>query len=74
MDGVSCKLPGIISPLLNRAPEAATPPHTIRNVTQIFRAREKAAAPAHVWRGPADRCKRADGLVRRRPLLRPSRS
>lgn len=66
MDGVSCKLPGIISPLLNRATEAATPPHTIRNVTQIFWAREKAAAPAHVWREPADRCKRADGLVCRR--------
>lgn len=28
MDGVACKLPGIISPLLNRATEAATPPHT----------------------------------------------
>lgn len=35
MDGIACKLPGIISPLLNRAPEAATPPHTIQNVTQI---------------------------------------
>lgn len=35
MDGIACKLPGIISPLLNRAPEAATPPHTIQNMTQI---------------------------------------
>lgn len=35
MDGIACKLPGIISPLLNGAPEAAAPPHTIPNVTQI---------------------------------------
>lgn len=34
MDGTAWKLPGII--LLNRAPEAATPPHTVQNVTQIF--------------------------------------
>lgn len=26
MDGVACKLPGVISPPLNGAPEAATPP------------------------------------------------
>lgn len=43
MDSVACKLPGIISPLLNRAPEAAAAPplHTIENVTQISERVEK---------------------------------